>query len=126
MRLLALRIVNVRNLTQVTLPLGPGATVISGDNGQGKTNLLEALYFLATLKPLRATRLSELVRFGQESARVEGDFILEGAARTIAVQIEKGERKWFVDGKAGDKLEDYFGGVSVVAFTPDDLSLVKD
>jgi DNA replication and repair protein RecF len=100
--------------------------VVSGENGQGKTNLLEALYLLATLKPLRAGRLAELVRFGQPQARVEGDFTLQGARRVIAVEVEKGERRAYVDGKPAASLEDYFGGVSVVAFTPDDLALVKE
>ena len=126
MRLSTLRVRDLRNLASVTLPLGPRATVIWGENGQGKTNLLESLYLLATLKPLRATRLAELVRFGQPLARVEGDFILQGAARLIAVEVEKGERRAFVDGKPASSLEDYFGGVSVVAFTPDDLALVKE
>jgi DNA replication and repair protein RecF len=126
MHLGTLRVHDLRNLAQVELPLGPHATVIVGENGQGKTNLLEALYFLATLKPLRATRLAELVRFGTAGARVEGDFTLGGARRVIAVAIEKGERQAYVDGKPAANLEDYFGGVSVVAFTPDDLALVKE
>lgn len=126
MYLSLLRARDLRNLAAVDLPLGPRATVISGENGQGKTNLLEALYFLATLKPLRAARLAELVRFGQPLARVEGTFTLQGATRVIAVEVEKGERRAFVDGKPAASLESYFGGVSVVAFTPDDLALVKE
>ena len=126
MYLSSLRVRDLRNLAEVELTLGPRATVVSGENGQGKTNLLEALYFLATLKPLRAARLAELVRFGQGKARVEGTFTLQGATRVIAVEVEKGERRAFVDGKPAPSLESYFGGVSVVAFTPDDLALVKE
>ena len=126
MYLSSLRVRDLRNLAEVELMLGPRATVVSGENGQGKTNLLEALYFLATLKPLRAARLAELVRFGQGKARVEGTFTLQGATRVIAVEVEKGERRAFVDGKPAPSLESYFGGVSVVAFTPDDLALVKE
>lgn len=125
MHLSGLRVRDFRNLAQVDLALGPHATVITGANGQGKTNLLEALYVLATLKPLRASRLAELVRFGSTLARAEGRFTLQGAERLIAVEIEKGERRAFVDGKAAPSLEAYFGGVSVVTFTPDDLALVK-
>jgi len=125
MHLSGLRVRDFRNLAHVDLALGPRATVITGANGQGKTNLLEALYVLATLKPLRASRLAELVRFGSTLARAEGRFTLQGAERLIAVEIEKGERRAFVDGKAAPSLEAYFGGVSVVTFTPDDLALVK-
>ncbi len=103
----------------------PHTTVLVGRNGQGKTNLLDAIYFLCTLKPLRAARLVELVRFERPSARVAGQFALAGATREIAVDIQDGLRQASVDGKHVRALEEYFGGVSVVAFTPDDLAVVK-
>ncbi|MCP3166015.1 DNA replication/repair protein RecF [Myxococcus qinghaiensis] len=125
MRLLALHVQDFRNLAQVTLTPSAHATISVGQNGQGKTNLLEGLYFLATLKPLRAGRLSELVRWGTQTARVSGRFLLKGAEREIAVEVGGGTRQAFVDGKKAASLEEYFGGVSVVAFTPDDLEVVK-
>jgi DNA replication and repair protein RecF len=120
-----LQLRDFRNLARVDLAPSAHATVVVGRNGQGKTNLLEAVYFLCTLKPLRAGRLSELVRFGASTARVAGRFALGGAAREISVEVQDGARQASVDGKATLSLEDYFGGVSVVAFTPDDLAVVK-
>lgn len=120
-----LHVSDFRNLRSVSLRPSPHATVVVGGNGQGKTSLLEAVYFLCTLRPLRASRLSELVRFGTEQATVSGRFTLGGAAREISVQVAAGVRQAAVDGKKAGKLEDYFGGVSVVAFTPDDLAVVK-
>lgn len=125
MRLLRLELESFRNLAHVSLEPSVGTTVAVGDNGQGKTNLLEALYFLCTLKPLRATRLTELVRFGDKRAVVTGRFLLGGAERDISVIVEDGVRQARVDGKKAASLEDYFGGVAVVAFTPDDLEVVK-
>ena len=125
MRLLALNVQDFRNLSQVQLSPSAHATIAVGQNGQGKTNLLEALYFLATLKPLRAGRLSELVRWGSQGARVTGRFLLKGAEREISVEVGGGTRQALVDGKKAASLEEYFGGVSVVAFTPDDLEVVK-
>ncbi len=107
------------------LEAGPRATVLVGPNGQGKTNTLEALYYAATLKPLRATRLAELVQFGEVGAEVAATYELPGGPREYAVRVENGERQIFIDGKAVSSLEDYFGQVVVVAFTPDDLPLVK-
>jgi DNA replication and repair protein RecF len=129
-QLLDARFENFRNLEHVELPLGARASVAVGENGQGKTNLLEGLYLLATLKPLRASRLSELVRWGSGAARVSGRFMLKGAERQIAVELTMTQdgralRQAYVDGKSTGSLDDYFGGVSVVAFTPDDLSVVK-
>ncbi|MBK7857387.1 MAG: DNA replication/repair protein RecF [Archangiaceae bacterium] len=125
MRLLELRCERFRNLDEVTLTPSPGATVAVGHNGAGKTNLLEALYYLATLKPLRASKLSELVRHGEASAKVTGRFLLSGAERELQVEIFEGSRAAYVDGKRAPSFDDYFGGVSVVAFTPDDLMVVK-
>ncbi|MFO0594917.1 MAG: DNA replication/repair protein RecF [Myxococcaceae bacterium] len=125
MRLLSLTCKHFRNLEPLTLEPSARATIAVGQNGQGKTNLLEALYFLATLKPLRANRLQELVRFGEPSATVTGRFLLSGAEREISVEVIPGGRTAFVDGKRAASLDAYFGGVSVVAFTPDDLSVVK-
>ncbi len=125
MRLLALVISDFRNLPKVELKPSAHATIAVGQNGQGKTNLLEAVYFLATLKPLRAGKLSHLIRFGASQARVSGRFLLGGAEREISVIIAEGATQAFVDGKRAASLEDYFGGVSVVAFTPDDLAVVK-
>lgn len=125
MKLLSLEYQRFRNLEPTRLEPSPRATVAVGQNGQGKTNLLEGLYLLATLKPLRANKLSELIRFGEPSAKVTGRFLISGAEREISVEVIPGGRTVFVDGKRAGSLEAYFGGVSVVAFTPDDLVVVK-
>jgi DNA replication and repair protein RecF len=126
MKLRSVSMRDFRNLAEVELAPSPHATIAVGPNGQGKTNLLEAIYYLATLRPLRASRRQELVRFGSERASVAGRFELQGAERAIRVEVTSAMREAFVDGKRTASLEDYFGGVSVVAFTPDDLRVVKD
>ena len=125
MRLLSLDVRDFRNLARVRLEPSPRATVLVGRNGQGKTNLLESIFFLPTLKPLRGVRLAELVRFGATSARVEGSFDGPGGARRVAVEVEPGARTAFLDGKPQDRLDDYFEGLAAVCFSPDDLLLVK-
>ncbi len=127
MQLLQLDIADFRNLAHVSLAPSPRATILFGRNGQGKTNLLEAVHLLATLKPLRAGRLAELVRFGESRAVVRGVFQGPGGERTIAVEVAAGGRTALLDGKAVDaeRLEAYFEGLAAVCFTPDDLLLVK-
>ena len=107
------------------MELSPHTTVLSGANGEGKTNFLEACYLLCTLRPLRAQKLSELVCFGAAQAAVAGDFELPGGVRKVDVQIADGRRSARVDGKPVRDPDELFGGLAVVAFTPDDLSLVK-
>ena len=125
MRLLSVCVKDFRNIERAELTPGEHATVVVGPNGQGKTNLLEALYLLCTLRPLRTSKFADLVRFGSERASVSGRFALAGAERTIAVECDREGRQASVDGKLVRAVADYFGGVSVVAFTPDDLAVLK-
>jgi len=124
-RLLSLEIRDFRNIARASLEPSPRATILVGQNGQGKTNLLESIYLLATLKPLRGSRLAELVRFGAEQAQVEGRFDGPGGSRTVAVQIAPGARIALLDGKPQERLDAYFEGLAAVCFSPDDLLLVK-
>ncbi len=128
MRLLSLAIANFRNIAAAAIEPSPRATVLVGENGQGKTNLLESIYFLATLRPLRGSRLAELVRFGTERASVAGAFAGPGGCREVAVEIGPTGRTAFLDGKpvgSADRLEAYFEGLAAICFSPDDLLLVK-
>jgi DNA replication and repair protein RecF len=125
MRLLRVETSDFRNLAAQTVELSPRTTVLFGPNGQGKTNFLEACFLLCTLRPLRAQKLSELVRFGAEQGTVTGSFELTGGVRQVAVSIGAGKRTARVDGKGVRDPDELFGGLAVVAFTPDDLALVK-
>ncbi len=125
MRLGALQLQDFRNLAQVSLQPSPRLSVLIGPNGQGKTNLLEAVYLLTTLRPLRAQRLSELVRFGTPRAQVGATVQRGTVERRLAVEILPGQRTAHLDGKPIERLDDYLEGLAAVCFSPDDLQLVK-
>ena len=115
-----------RNLRDQRVRLSPQATVLFGPNGQGKTNFLEACYLVSTLRPLRAQKLHELVRLGTEGpAQVRAQFATAGGAREIAVEVGREGRTARVDGKALTDPDELFGGLATVAFTPDDLAVIK-
>jgi DNA replication and repair protein RecF len=124
-RLLALELQDFRNIERASLAPSPRATILVGQNGQGKTNLLEAIYLLCTLKPLRASRFAELVRFGAPTADVAGDFEGPGGPRRVAVRVGPEGRSASLDGKTQERLDAYFEGLAAVCFSPDDLGLVK-
>jgi DNA replication and repair protein RecF len=124
-RLRSVDVQDFRNIAAAHLAPSPRATILVGENGQGKTNLLEAVYFACTLKPLRAARLSELVRFGAGRATVAADVEGPGGVRRVSVEVAPGGRTAFLDGKPQDRLDDYFEGLAAVCFAPDDLLLVK-
>jgi len=124
-QLRSLTLQDFRNLAAVVLSPSPRLTVLLGENGQGKTNLLEAIYLLTTLRPLRASRLGELVRFGAERAVVSAQVLGPGGERTLAVEVVPGGRSATLDGKPVERLDSYLDGLAAVCFSPDDLLLVK-
>jgi DNA replication and repair protein RecF len=99
--------------------------VFSGDNGQGKTNLLEAIFAVATLRSFRTAKLADLVAFGSERATLGARVLKDELVRVYEVELGHGTRKVTLDGKAVRPLARYFGGFNVVVFTPEDLALPR-
>jgi DNA replication and repair protein RecF len=124
--LLEVKTRDFRNLVEQSVRLARHTTVLFGANGQGKTNFLEACYLLCSLRPLRAHKLAELMRIGSErSALVAGKFDLPSGLREVEVEIGREGRNARVDGKPVRDPDELFGGLATVAFTPDDLAVVK-
>lgn len=96
-----------------------------GDNGQGKTNLLEAIFVVATLRSFRTSRLSDLVGFGRDTARLGARVLKNSLTRVYEVELGVGSRKVRLDGKTVRPLARYFGAFNVVVFTPEDLALPR-
>jgi len=115
----------VRNLRPVALEPRERFNVFSGDNGQGKTNLLEAIFAIATLRSFRTAKLSDLVAFGGERAKLGARVVKDELVRLYEVEFAAGSRKVLLDGKAVRPLARYFGGFNVVVFTPEDLALPR-
>jgi DNA replication and repair protein RecF len=98
--------------------------VLLGDNAQGKTNLLEAIYLLSTLRSFRGVGGAQLVRLGQKGYFI-GAGIVGQAAREIRVYWSTHERKLSLDGQPVRRVTDYFGTFRAVVFCTEDLLLVK-
>jgi len=115
----------VRNLGPLQLEPRERFNVFSGDNGQGKTNLLEAIFVIAALRSFRTSRLADVVAFGAERARLGARVRKDDLVRVYEVEVAPGTRKVMLDGKAVRPLARYFGGFNVVVFTPEDLALPR-
>ena len=128
MRILALDVDGVRNLDRLVLEPAPRFNVFHGDNGQGKTNLLEAVAMLALSSSPRARREYELVGPVGPGSRIEAQVETEGTVRELSIALEvEGERTRRtieVDG-ARRRAFDLPGHFRVTLFWPDDLGLVK-
>ncbi|MCE9577859.1 MAG: DNA replication/repair protein RecF [Deltaproteobacteria bacterium] len=125
MRIAALEVEGVRNLAPLVLSPSPRFNVFVGDNGQGKTNLLESIYVAATLRSFRTTRLAEIIQFGAPGARIRARVERGGLTRLYDVTIGPHSRQVRLDGKAPRPVSRYFGDLNVVLFAPEDLHLPR-
>lgn len=131
MRLQGLTLCDYRNLEGAQLPLGSGFTVLHGHNGAGKTNVLEAIYLVSTLRSFRTSDLGVLVRTGAEGSRVtaQGFDAALGVSTTLEVKLERrGEstrRTAVADGKVVRSGAAFYGRVRAVLFTPEDLGVLR-
>ncbi len=99
--------------------------VFVGQNGQGKTNLLEAIYVVAAVRSFRTARLADLLAFGGTESQIRARVTRQDVTRIYEVGIVPGGRRIQLDGKSVRPLSKYFGGFNVVVFTPEDLVLPR-
>ena len=124
MHLAQLRLRDFRNFAKLDASFGPGFHVVLGNNAQGKTNLLEAIYLLATLRSFRGVGSAQLVRHGRDSYFV-GARVISTGAHEIRMFWSPAERRLTLNGAAVRKLGDYLGVLRVVVFCTEDLNLVR-
>ncbi len=118
---------NFRNLASSPVDFHPAANIIVGRNGQGKTNLIEAIYFVATTKSFRTTRVSSLFRFGAPSVFVAGRVHRDSVTRTISAGFEAQESRRRVLMINGERvtLPVYLRALTVFAYSAARLDIVR-
>ena len=122
-----LQLRDFRNFGRQDVELPPEGLAIVGENGHGKTNLLEAIYYLQLLRSMRGARDVDLVRFGAAGFHVAAEAVLgDGRRREIAVGFERaGKRKRVrLDGNEPPRLSEALGALPAVIFSPGDVALV--
>jgi DNA replication and repair protein RecF len=124
MLLAAIEATNFRNLSG-RIEWGPRLNIVYGNNGQGKTNWLEAIYLLARTKSFRTQRLQEAIKFGEELAIVRGT-VTSGAdlERELQVSLHDNSKTIFINSKR-ETLTRYLGQLQVFSFTAADLEIVR-
>jgi DNA replication and repair protein RecF len=121
-----LEVIDFRNHPALVVELPPGVSVLAGPNGVGKTNILEAIGYLATLGSHRAGQDSSLVRAGAEAALVRAAAIREGRRVEIDLEIRPGSGvRGRVNGATVPRARDLLGVVRATVFAPEDLGLVR-
>ena len=123
-----LELVDFRNYANASFDFQPGTTAVIGRNGQGKTNLAEAMAYLATLDSFRGAPLDALIRVGADSAVVRAT-VVHDDGREVLVELEltrNGRNRVLVNRQRLGRSRDLLGVMRVTVFSPDDLAVIKE
>lgn len=124
MHLSHLRLRDFRNYGKLDVDFSAGFHLLLGDNGQGKTNILEAIYLFSTLRSFRGVGNAQMVRQGQTGFFVGGTIVGQGD-HEVKMYWSPKERKLSLDGQVVRRLTDYWGTLRTVVFCTEDLQLIK-
>ena len=117
---------NFRNYREQTIELNENANVFYGNNAQGKTNILEALYFAALGRSFRTFKENELIKINHEYSNIIITYIKNDRENTIEINLNKGNKKTIkINGVKINKSSEIVGNINIVIFSPDDISILK-
>lgn len=126
MRIEKLFLENFRNYKSAAVSFDDGQNLIFGENAQGKTNLLEAIFYLSCLKNFHSSRDFDAVFLGEREARIRGEFFAYGREFDVDLTIKQGSRRLLVNGIEEKRPSNHIGLIKTVVFSPDDLKIIKE
>ena len=123
----SLELADFRNYEKLKIDFSSGTNILYGDNAQGKTNILEAIFVSATTKSHKGSKDKEIIRFGQEEAHVRTILEKDNAEYRVDMHLRKSKSKGIaIDGQKIKRASDLIGRLNVVFFSPEDLSIIKN
>ncbi len=125
MHLVSLSVTNFRNLSGVEINPSPGVNILHGNNGAGKTNLLEAIFVLCLSRSQRGATDSVMVKQGAEVYRIEGQIQQRGVMREVAVAYQRGGRKRITLDQVPVRARDLYENYCAVALGPEDTEILS-
>lgn len=126
MKIKSLKLSNFKNYKEEEFSFSDGINVVSGENAQGKTNLLESIFYLACVKTLHAKKERDLILFNEDNASLFAEVEINERNFDVKIDISNTPRRIFVNGVRQEKVTEYIGSVRCVLFIPDDLSMIKE
>lgn len=128
MHLKTLQLKNYRNYEELYLNLHPEMNILVGDNAQGKTNIIEAIYFLSIGKSHRNSKIKEIVKWGEKYTYLKGEVCTFSGENTIEIGLSSDNqgKKIKRNGVILQKTEELLGQIHTVLFSPEDLKIIKE
>ena len=123
----SLELADFRNYESLNISFDEGTNILYGDNAQGKTNILEAIYVSATTKSHKGSKDKEIINFQKEEAHIRTYIQKDGLEQRVDMHLRKNKSKGIaIDGNKLKKAADLLGLLNVVFFSPEDLSIIKN
>ena len=123
----SLELSKYRNYENLNISFDPGITILYGDNAQGKTNILEALYIAGTTKSHRGSKDKDIIKFDEEEAHIRLKTTKNDIGHKIDVHLRKNKNKYIaIDGISIKKSGELLGLINMIFFSPEDLSIIKN
>ncbi len=123
----SLELSDFRNYENLKIDFSSGTNILYGDNAQGKTNILEAIFVSATTKSHKGSKDKEIISFGKEEAHIRTILEKDNAEYRVDMHLRKSKTKGIaIDGQKIKKASDLIGRLNVVFFSPEDLSIIKN
>ena len=120
-----INLVNFRNYEKLKLKFYKGINILYGPNAQGKTNLLESIYYLGLTKSHRPIIDNNLIMNGKTSSSIEGIINSGKLDKKLNINFDSNNKKLFIDNNQVKKVSDYISNLNIIIFCPDDLELIK-
>ena len=125
MKVNKLKIQNFRNISDISIEFDSETNVICGENAQGKTNIIEALWLFSGAKSFRNSKDSEFIKFGEENAKIYTEFDMLGVKNQAQIIFDD-KKTAFLNDKKLSSTSALAGNYNAVVFSPSDLTLVTD
>lgn len=125
MRIKNIKLINFRNYDDVTIDFIPGVNIIIGDNGVGKTNILEAIYVLSLTKSNRFGNDFDLIKTGKSNLNIIGEVEYDDYLKRYQVSIDKNSKKVYINNFNLKKISEYISNFCVTSFLPNDIEIIK-
>lgn len=123
----SIELADYRNYESLTMQFDKGTNILYGDNAQGKTNILEAIFVAATTKSHRGSKDREIIRFDKEEAHIRTYLEKDGVETRVDMHLRRNKSKGIaIDGQKIRKAADLLGLCNVVFFSPEDLGIIKN